>query len=40
VLGLVVALIAVAILRSNQALRQWRRQRLELASLQAALEGS
>lgn len=38
VVGLVVALIAVAILRTNQALRQWQRQRLELAGLQASLE--
>ncbi len=37
-LGLVVALIAAVLLRTNQGLRQWQRSRLELACLRAAAE--
>lgn len=37
-LGLVVALIAAVLLRTNQGLRQWQRSRLELACLRAAVE--
>jgi biopolymer transport protein ExbB len=36
-LGLVVALIAAAILRTNQGLRHWQRERLEQAALEQAL---